>query len=55
MSPQCPACESHVSRAFVRVFGVDGEITRCPACHPQDQRYAPGIHEGITTGAGGPR
>ena len=30
--PTCGNCETYVTRDFVRVFGVDGEVHGCPNC-----------------------
>ncbi|AGB31092.1 hypothetical protein C488_02011 [Natrinema pellirubrum DSM 15624] len=30
--PECQHCGAFVTRDFVRVFGVDGEVRECPAC-----------------------
>lgn len=29
---ECQGCQGHVSRRFVRVFGVDGQVWDCPQC-----------------------
>lgn len=30
--PMCANCESYVTRDFIRVFGVDGDVYGCPHC-----------------------
>lgn len=30
--PSCTECGEHVTRDYVRVFGVDGEVHGCPSC-----------------------
>lgn len=30
--PTCSDCDAYVSRDFIRVFGVDGEVHGCPNC-----------------------
>ncbi|TYL37847.1 hypothetical protein CV102_14020 [Natronococcus pandeyae] len=30
--PTCADCGEYVTRDFVRVFGVDGEVHGCPDC-----------------------
>ncbi|WP_425607559.1 DUF7563 family protein [Natrinema zhouii] len=30
--PKCQNCEGHITVDFIRVFGIDGEAHRCPAC-----------------------
>ncbi|MDS0476878.1 hypothetical protein [Natrinema sp. 1APR25-10V2] len=30
--PECGACGEFVTRDFIRVFGIDGEVHGCPTC-----------------------
>ncbi|MDS0477073.1 hypothetical protein [Natrinema sp. 1APR25-10V2] len=30
--PSCSECGEHVTRDYVRVFGVDGAVHGCPTC-----------------------
>ena len=30
--PTCGNCDAYVTRDFVRVFGIDGEVHACPNC-----------------------
>jgi len=32
---ECQNCESFVTEKYVRVFGVDGTVERCPDCGNQ--------------------
>lgn len=34
---RCGNCGGHVSRRFVRVLGVNGEVNRCPRCADQGE------------------
>lgn len=29
---ECQGCQGHVTKRFVRVFGVDGQVSVCPEC-----------------------
>lgn len=44
--PECQSCGGHVTRDFVRVFGVDGEVYGCTKCESQgDAREFAGLEE----------
>lgn len=45
LSRECQGCGSHVSKQFVRVFGVDGGVDACPECAG---------HTGVLNGAATP-
>ena len=30
--PECAECGGHVTRDYVRVFGLEGEVDGCPHC-----------------------
>ncbi|WP_436343977.1 DUF7563 family protein [Natronorubrum sp. FCH18a] len=30
--PHCSDCDAFVTRDFIRVFGVNGEVNGCPSC-----------------------
>ncbi|SEW31549.1 DUF7563 family protein [Natrinema salifodinae] len=37
--PTCGNCGAYVTRDFVRVFGVDGDIQGCPDCATYRELY----------------
>ncbi len=30
--PYCSDCDAFITRDFIRVFGIDGEVHGCPNC-----------------------
>ncbi len=32
LMPTCEECDAYVTRDFVRVFGIDGNVHGCPHC-----------------------
>lgn len=40
--PSCGNCGEYVTRHFVRVFGIDGEVYGCPECSTYRELHAGG-------------
>jgi len=40
LMPTCEECDAYVTRDFVRVFGIDGDVHGCPHCSTYREPHA---------------